>query len=523
MPHAFRRLMVSGVVLTLIACGDRGAESPVQPNRPSPSQIPSDRAALEAQINGLINALYAPKEQGKVFSSFARIKAAIASGRTNDAEASIVAFFKTTLADLATGSLQDPNGAQPPSVADAVRNLLNNVAEFGGLPSPIPESNPFAGDGAVGVIGSSGGTLVSSSGFGGVTFPAGALPNDVVVVVSRLPNPTQSGAGPLPTTLSQYPLFYDFTTTPPVTQFAQPVTVGICQLEVGEPFGPPTQSVADRLQLAHPNPANPATVELLQRADASFINCGGVNLSSAERRNESRGFAARALAAVTSASSRMLALFRPTPAYAVHGGLGGLTSSFSPFGAVDPGIAIVGVCSTPMSGVSATYPTIEQAMTNVGSGGVIRLCPQTITLTNTVTVTKPVTIEASDPANRPQIIVPSTLGGVSSFTVGTGFVVQPLLQGSVTFRSLAFTLTTTPQAQAVSAIDLGIGQGPGFQGSWWEATVERCTFTMPSGLGRALRAFPTVYAHPKLTFQLNQVTGGGFSVVTLTGSSTSDI
>src|SRR5262245_7639891 len=46
---------------------------------------------------------------------------------------------------------------------------------------------------------------------------------------------------------------------------------------------------------------------------------------------------------------------------------------------------------------------------------------------------------------------------------------------------------------------------------------------MPSGLGRALSAFRTVYAHPKLTFQLNQVTGGGFSVVTLTGSSTSDI
>ena len=37
----------------------------------------------------------------------------------------------------------------------------------------------------------------------------------------------------------------------------------------------------------------------------------------------------------------MLSLFRPSVAWAVHGGLGGLTRSFSPFAAVDPGILFV--------------------------------------------------------------------------------------------------------------------------------------------------------------------------------------
>src|SRR4029079_4155651 len=85
--------------------------------------------------------------------------------------------------------------------------------------------------------------------------------------------------------------------------------------------------------------------------------------------------------------------------------------------------------------------------------------------------------------------------------------------------SIAFTLT----GGASSAIDLGVGQSPLPPGTWWEVAIENSIFTMPNGFGRAVRAFPTVYAHPKLTFQFNQTVGGTFPVVTLTGSPTSDI
>jgi hypothetical protein len=241
------------------------------------------------------------------------------------------------LSDWKGGRLEDPNGAQPPSTADALQSLLNSVAQFGGMASPLPSPGALSADATVEIVGSTGATVVAPSGFGGVRFPAGALPEEVIVVVSRLPNPTQPRSGPLPTTLDQYPLFYDFSTFPTVAQFAQPVTVGICTIEVGDAFGPPNQTVANRLQLAHPNPANLSTVELLERAEAPFIHCDGVSLASAEPVRQGDGFGRRALALASTVGSRLASFILPTPAYAVHGGLGGRVSSFSPFGAVDPG------------------------------------------------------------------------------------------------------------------------------------------------------------------------------------------
>ena len=329
-----RALVASVVVVVVAACGEQSPTRPLESDLLT-AQGPASQAVLEAQINGLINALYTPTEQGDVMRQFARIKAQIASGRTDDAESSIVTFVQTVLGDLAAGDLEDPNGAQPPSTADALASLVNAVAQFGGLPAPIPPA--LGGDQAVAVVGPAGGTVVTETEFGGVQFPAGALPENTIVVVSRLPNPTQPNAGPLPTTSNQYPLFYDFSTTPHVAQFAQPVLVGICQLEVGEPFGPPTQTVANRLQIAHPNPANPSTVELLAREVAPFVDCAGVQLAQERGRRQGEGILARALGTIRDFGTRATSVFRATPAYAVHGGLGGKTTSFSPFGAVDPG------------------------------------------------------------------------------------------------------------------------------------------------------------------------------------------
>ena len=328
------RFLSVSVLLLAIACGDQSPTRPLTESGLTTAQGPATQAALEAQITGLINALYAPTEQGTVMQQFARIKAQLASGRTTDAQASIVTFVQTVLGDLADGDLEDPNGGQPPTTADALASLVNSVAQFGGLPAPVPPA--LGGDQALAVVGPTGGTVVTSSGFGGVVFPPGAVPENTIVVVSRLPNPAQPNVGPLPTTFNQYPLFYDFSTTPHVAQFAQPVTVAICQLEVGAPFGPPTQTVADRLQLAHPNPANPSTLELLPREAVSFIDCDDVSLAQARQR-QGEGILASALGTLRGLGTRALAPFRPTKLYAVHGGLGGKTTSFSPFGAVDPG------------------------------------------------------------------------------------------------------------------------------------------------------------------------------------------
>jgi len=163
----------------------------------------------------------------------------------------------------------------------------------------------LASDGAVAVVGTAGGTVLARSGFGGVRFPSGALGGDVIVVIERLANPTSPGAGPLPTALHQYPFYYEFSTTPSLTSFAVPVAVGLCHLEVGDPLGPPSAIVANRLRVAHPSHTNPATIELLPPASAQFVNCPGGNSANPP--------------------------------------LGGVTTSFSPFALVDPGTNFVAV------------------------------------------------------------------------------------------------------------------------------------------------------------------------------------
>ena len=161
--------------LFALACGEQSPTRPVPESEVSTAQGPATKAAQEAQINGLIDALYAPQEQGAVKSQFARIKAQVASNRTAEAQTSIVAFVQALLADLENGDLADPNGAQPPSTADALASLVNAVAQFGGLPAPIPPSNPLGGDGAVAVVGPAGGHGGDGVGLWRRAIPAGGV------------------------------------------------------------------------------------------------------------------------------------------------------------------------------------------------------------------------------------------------------------------------------------------------------------------------------------------------------------
>src|SRR5690348_8672558 len=103
-----RQVVGLAAFLAISACTDQSNTAPTQPSGRSSQNALPDKAALEAQINSLINGLYAPRDQGRVFAKFAQIKAAIASGRTSDAQAAVVAFFASTLADSKNGVLQDP-------------------------------------------------------------------------------------------------------------------------------------------------------------------------------------------------------------------------------------------------------------------------------------------------------------------------------------------------------------------------------------------------------------------------------
>ena len=167
-------------------------------------------------------------------------------------------------------------------------------------------------------VGTAGGTVVTPSGAAGVVIPAGTFTQQVMVTVTRIATPPTPGNGPLPTNLKQYGPYYEFTTSPEVSQFGDSARVGVCQVtDPSSAFYPPEPH--DRLRLAHT--VNGQT-EILDRVDVNdFLRCSNV---SAER--ESSGI----LALVRNIAR----FFRPEQLYAAHGGLGGKTKSFSPFGAV---------------------------------------------------------------------------------------------------------------------------------------------------------------------------------------------
>jgi hypothetical protein len=100
--------------------------------------------------------------------------------------------------------------------------------------------------------------------------------------------------------------------------------------------------------------------------------------------------------------------------------------------------------------------------------------------------------------------------------VQLGFVVlnSPEL---VTFRNLSFTLSNS----AIGAIDIGPQAGP--FSAWKQVLVENSEFNLQPNIGRAVRVFGSTLANPKITIQGNQMSGGTFPIVTLTGSRTSTI
>lgn len=164
-----------------------------------------------------------------------------------------------------------------------------------------------------------GGTVVSPSGEAGVRIPEGAFDGPVEITVRRIADDD----APLPTTLDQFPLFYDIDAS---ERPNLPVTVGICVVDPPDPDAP-DPAIVDRLRLAHPDPEDPQQLEILPLADAPFLDCSG---------SASRGSRGPALALL----DRLADLVLPGALRAdvrSPGPLGGLAGTFSPFGAVDPG------------------------------------------------------------------------------------------------------------------------------------------------------------------------------------------
>jgi hypothetical protein len=177
----------------------------------------------------------------------------------------------------------------------------------------------------------------------GAQVPPAAAPTTTLVTITRLPNTP----GPLNTKLDQYPVFYEITTSPPVT-FSQDVTIGICQIDefdaVGEDFS--------RLKVGHNLPEG--GFELLPRVDATFLspaNCTSL-LGAVNRGTGVLNLVMRSMTRFADA------VLLPEFAHAGAVGkccLGGTVKTFSPFGAVDTLVNVTAVSPTSIVGEPGSY------------------------------------------------------------------------------------------------------------------------------------------------------------------------
>ena len=228
-------------------------------------------------------------------------------------------------------------------------------------------SGPENVDRVEATIGPSGGTVVTPSGAAGVVFPPGALSQQVLVIVEQIEAPSTPGAGPLPTTLKQYPPYYEFTTSPAVAQFGDSVRVGVCQVtNPSDPLYAPEEA-HDRLRLAHRVGSG---IEVLERVAVNdFLICTNVTASSAGAR------ASRWQARVASAVGTVAGNLSPRSLYAAHGGLGGKVKSFSPFGAVDPGAPAsleAAASPAPTAGIESAVTTRPSVIVKDAAGNRIQ-------------------------------------------------------------------------------------------------------------------------------------------------------
>lgn len=328
--------LIPAAALLGVACSDEPKPFPAEPSfqASSATSLSCDPTRIDLLIDYLYPVGHAQTGAERKFSS---IETKISQGKTADARQKMFDLLKATLADLDADKLLNTSPTLGITTPEAVSELFQRLYTCVELPPPgdLTVALDPSGAGGAAVISPGDPTTTVETGDqqAGVSVPSGAISTSQSVLVTITPDPL--GTNPFPGgTLDQFPPFYDFSTFPDVPQFASPVLVGICV----DLTAVPTE-VARRLQLAHPDRATGGTtLELLARVDATFLPCA--SFLSAGSPDSRRGWSGGS-GLLDRLATSVLSLFRPRVLRAATffspGGLGGQTTSFSDFRAVDPG------------------------------------------------------------------------------------------------------------------------------------------------------------------------------------------
>jgi hypothetical protein len=316
------------------------AENPAQPAQVTPGLVTSTAVCTTADaicIQRLINALFPKGDLLQTANSYwANVQTKVSQKRYPDAQARATDLMNFGLKNFYANKLIGKTSQPTPDNLVALNDAVYAYSKLTIKPPTLPVG-ALDPDGAAVVLGPASPTTLVITGTkqAGVIVPAGAAGTTTLVSIDPLPDTP----GPLLTSLDQFPLFYEFKTSPEIT-FGKTVTTGVCQRQ---DFDPDTFS---RLRLAHNFRSDGGVpefgdIEILPRVAAPFLDCNNVfQLGALEQQG---------LTAFASAGWRLLgrtigplskAIFLPEEAYAAVLGtccLGGTGTRFSPHGAVDPG------------------------------------------------------------------------------------------------------------------------------------------------------------------------------------------
>ncbi len=325
-------VMLAGSLL--VGCSDQSPEAPSAPAVPGPELDVGPTGCSLNNLLDLTKALFPP-------SPTLNLVVATLKALPTDRQLRLSATIRASvfsIVDVVTKAYTANRlfGGQSPATQANVIAFINGLYCFVELPPP--NISPGALDpreGAIAVVTPNSGRIVlqPASKHGGLIIPAQSVTTPTTVTISLLP----ANSRPLLTTLDQYPLFYEFSSSSGQV-FTKDVVAAVCV--------PNTFETNPAFRLGH-NVGSPfGAVEVLPLPPAGTalpVDC--TTAFSAAPQGLRGMFASVFLPAELHAATLAAAAV----------GVGGTTRKFSPFGAVDPGsnpatITIVDQNGNPTTG-----------------------------------------------------------------------------------------------------------------------------------------------------------------------------
>ncbi len=329
--------ILAGASVFAVACTGGDSTRPANNGGMSMDRQPGTCAEITQQQ---INALFPPGMRGDVSSQLAAIRNDVKKGNTTQAQTEMFQLWQEVLNAYYAGSL---NGNKSPDTQSMTLNFGAQVYCLVGLDgSSFLIGNPLDGPNKLQVVFPSGSDqdVVSGNGGGGTRITGGALSGPTTVSLVLVKGTFDPFKGPLNTKLDQYGPFFEIHIVP-AQSLNTTITIAQCLIA-------PSGDVPASVHLAHNVGSG---IEILP-AVQSFLDCSnftGYNGPSASEYFAS-GEPMNALKALGRAAVRAVS---PRVAYAGGVGVGGKTSSFSPYGGVDTATVIEAASSTTLTGPAA--------------------------------------------------------------------------------------------------------------------------------------------------------------------------